>query len=77
MECCIEKLPLLANKYYITIGIYDKTRTITLDYWASNTNTGLTFDILPNLVSTTMGQRTPICHFDSRWLIDGKQLDRT
>ena len=76
-ECCIEKLPLMANKYYIIVGMYDKTRTITFDYWGSNANTELTFDILPNRVSTTMGQWTPICHFDSRWLIDGKQLDRT
>jgi hypothetical protein len=57
--------------------MYDKTRTITLDYWAADTHPELSFGILPNLVSTTMGQMASICHFDSRWLIDGKQLDRT
>ena len=75
IECHIEKLSLLANKYYITVGMYDKTRTITLDYWAADMHSGLTFDIMPNLVSTTMGQMTPICHFDSRWILNGKQLD--
>jgi hypothetical protein len=77
IECWIEKLPLLANRYYITVGMYDKTRTITLDYWAADMHTGLSFGMLPNLVSTTMGEMAPICHFDSRWIINGKQLDRT
>jgi len=77
IECLIEKLPFLENRYYLEIGIWDKTRTIIFDYWAGNINTNLSFDILPNRVSTTMGQWTPICHFDSRWLIDEKQLDRT
>jgi lipopolysaccharide transport system ATP-binding protein len=76
-ECWIEKLPLLANRYYITVGMYDKTRTITLDYWAADMHTGLSFGILPNLVSTTMGEMAPICHFNSKWLINGKQLNRT
>jgi lipopolysaccharide transport system ATP-binding protein len=69
VECWIEKLPLLLNKYYVSVGIYDKTRITIFDWWGHNTNHNLTFRVLPNHVSAMMGQYTPVCHIENRWII--------
>ncbi|MGB8218561.1 MAG: ABC transporter ATP-binding protein [Candidatus Methanoperedens sp.] len=69
IECWIEKIPILSNKYYFNIGIYDKTGAITYDWWSGGERSDLSFYILPNRVSAMMGSYTGICHFDSRWVI--------
>lgn len=75
IECQIDKLPLLTGNYYVNIGIYDESNKITFDWWGGDVHPSLSFHILPNRVSAMMGQYTGICHFDSKWLINEKQLE--
>ena len=67
LECRIEKIPLLKNKYYVNIGVYDRTGKVTFDFWDANAHPELFFEILPNKISAMMGQYTGLCHFGSRW----------
>ena len=75
IECRIERIPLLSNRYSVDIGLYDKTRTILIDWWSGNTNPTLSFCVLPNRISQMMGQYTPVCHSMNTWTVNGCQLD--
>jgi lipopolysaccharide transport system ATP-binding protein len=67
VRCMIDNLPLLCNKYYITIAIYDETHNITLDYWNGAINAQY-FRVLPDRTSEKMGEFTPICQMPTRWI---------
>jgi lipopolysaccharide transport system ATP-binding protein len=69
IECWIEKLPLLLPMYYVSVGIYDKTRITLFDWWGNNTNHNLSFRVLPNQVSIMMSQWTPVVHIESKWIV--------
>jgi len=73
VECWIDSLPLLLNKYYVTVAIYDKTHNITFDYWNGSVSNKY-FQVLPNQVSAKMAEFTAICHFKPRWKVNGKDI---
>lgn len=73
VECWIDSLPLLLNNYYASVTIYDKTPNITFDYW-NGAISNKYFQVLPNQVSTKMHEWTPVCHFKSKWKINGKDV---
>lgn len=66
LECWIDDLPLLWNKYFITVGIYDQTHNILLDYWNGALN-NYYFQVYPDKISEKMAEYTPICRLSSRW----------
>jgi len=71
IECWMDRLPLLFNTYYVTVGIYESTRTVLIDYW-NGAFVNKYFRVIPNKVSSIMSEYTALCHFESRWLIDGR-----
>jgi lipopolysaccharide transport system ATP-binding protein len=73
-EFRIPHLPLLANKYYMQIGIYDKTRCTTFDLWSVHSHAELSFEVLPNFESAKMGNYCALCHFDNEFLLNGETL---
>jgi lipopolysaccharide transport system ATP-binding protein len=75
IECRIEKIPLLTNLYYANVGIYDKTGAIIYDFWYGNVKRQLSFSILPNQITSIMGQYAGICHFESKWLLNQGKVD--
>ena len=67
IECWIDKLPLLLNKYYITVAIYDETHNITFDYW-NGARLDKYIQILPNRTSEKMAEYTPIFYMNNKWI---------
>ncbi|HDY67943.1 hypothetical protein LCGC14_2099930 [marine sediment metagenome] len=68
IECWIDNLPLLLNKYYVTAAIYDETHNITFDYW-NGAICEQFFLVLPNRISEKMAEYTPICQLYPRWRV--------
>ncbi|MBN1638104.1 MAG: ABC transporter ATP-binding protein [Ignavibacteriales bacterium] len=66
IECWIDNLPLLLNKYFITVAVYDKTHNITFDYW-NGAILNKYIQILPNRTSEKMAEYTPICYLNNEW----------
>ncbi|MCL5071858.1 MAG: ABC transporter ATP-binding protein [Actinobacteria bacterium] len=66
VECRIDNLPLLLNKYWLTVTVYDKTHNITFDYWNGNFFNKF-FWIQPDLISRKMAQYTPIVKIPGKW----------
>ena len=66
IECWIDNLPLLLNKYYITVAIYDESHNITFDYW-NGAMLNQYIQILPNRTSEKMAEYTPICYLNNKW----------
>jgi hypothetical protein len=65
----------LTNLYYANVGIYDKTGAIIYDFWYGNVKRQLSFSILPNQITSIMGQYAGICHFESKWLLNQGKSD--
>lgn len=74
IECWVDNLPLLSDKFFVNVSFYDKNHEILLDYWRGSIK-GSYFQVLPNNVSIKMGEYTAICHFNARWEIgQGKDI---
>jgi len=67
IECWINNLPLLLNKYYVTVAVYDNTHNLTFDYWSGAIYSQY-FQVLPNRISRKMAEYTPVCKFDNKWI---------
>ncbi len=74
VEFEIPNLPLLANRYCLKISVFDETRTNYLDWWDYQVHPELSFMVLPNSVSTMMGQYCPPCYFESKWTVNGQKI---
>lgn len=68
IETFLESLPLLADIYYINVHLYDSHHTSLYDYWSGMFKTDLSFKVLPNQISATMGDYMGICHFHAKWI---------
>lgn len=75
VDCRIPNLPILANTYYVNVQIDDKAGMGTYDWWDGSGRPELTLSILPNQISIVMGQWAGICHFESKWMINEKELE--
>ena len=73
VECWIENLPLLWNKYYLTVAIYDETHNITFDY-RNDSILNRYFQVLPGRTSERLAEYTPICQFPTRWKMNGEVI---
>jgi len=74
IECYIENIPLLSNKYYINVNVFNKTRTVFFDRWGGDIRDDLSFHILSNNINAMMNEYAGICHFDSKWFMNEKEL---
>lgn len=74
VECWIESLPLLANRYYVDVCLYDSSHMKLLDYWSGTIKSDLSFVVLPNRISSIMADWRGICHFDVRWVTNGREI---
>ena len=72
IECWLDSLPLLLNKYYATVAIYDETHNITYDYW-NGAACDEFFQVSPNRTSEKMAEYTPVCKFNNKWIFHGKR----
>ncbi|MFX1255621.1 MAG: ABC transporter ATP-binding protein [Promethearchaeota archaeon] len=69
IECWIDNLPLLWNRYHLTVAIYDETHNITFDYWNGIMHNQY-FQVLPDKTSEKMSDYTPICRLASKWKLE-------
>jgi len=66
VDCWIQKLNLLLNSYYVTVGIYDSTHNILYDYWNGGF-WGKFFRILPEEISEKMAEWMPLVKLENLW----------
>jgi lipopolysaccharide transport system ATP-binding protein len=74
LECRFENIPLLPDKFFVNVSFYDKNHEILLDYWRGSTMNSY-FQVLPNVISTKMGEYAAICHFNARWIFDSGKVN--
>lgn len=68
IECWFDNIPLLSDKFYVNVSIYDKNHLIRYHSWAG-TEKNSYFQVLPNNVSAKTSEYMAICHFNTRWVL--------
>lgn len=67
IDCWFDNIPILPDKFYVNVSIYDKNHLIRHDYWRGIEKNSY-FQVRPNNISAKTGEYKAICHFNPRWV---------
>ena len=74
IECWIDNLPLLLNKYYVSVAIYNENMTSGLDYWNGPLYNSF-FQMGPDKKSEVVPGTIPLFRLPHKWKINEKEIN--